>query len=214
MKVIRWAGLVAALLFVTGCSSLYYGMMEKVGVQKRDIMTSRVKDARDAQAGASEQFQDSLAQFKQVVKIKGGDLQKEYDRLNATLQKSEARANEVHERIAAVEHVSKALFKEWKAEIKQYSNESLRASSQRKYDATFASYQELMAAMKKAEARLEPVLVPMRDQVMYLKHNLNARAIAGLSDELISVEAGVDSLVAEMARAVAKADAFIATLEP
>jgi len=67
--------------------------------------------------------------------------------------------------------------------------------------------------MKRAEAKLEPALVPLRDQVLFMKHNLNARAIAGLSEELISVQTNVDKLVKDMESAIAEADAFIASLQ-
>jgi hypothetical protein len=46
-----------------------------------------------------------------------------------------------------------------------------------------------------------------------MKHNLNARAIAGLSGELISVQTNVDKLVRDIERAIAQADAFIASLQ-
>ena len=45
-----------------------------------------------------------------------------------------------------------------------------------------------------------------------MKHNLNARAIAGLGDELISVQANVDLLVRDMDAAISQADRFIASL--
>ncbi len=67
--------------------------------------------------------------------------------------------------------------------------------------------------MKKAEAKLEPVLVPLRDQVLFMKHNLNAKAIAGLSNELVSVQTNVDKLVRDMDIAIAQADKFIAALQ-
>lgn len=67
--------------------------------------------------------------------------------------------------------------------------------------------------MEWAESRLEPALIPLRDQVLFLKHNLNARAIAGLSSEVVSVQTNVDNLVRDMERAIAQADAFIASLE-
>lgn len=201
------------LLGLTGCSSIYYGTMEKFGVHKRDIMVDRVKEARDAQQDAKKQFANALEQFRSVVEVKGGDLQAKYDKLSAELQRSEERAQAVHDRIAAVEDVSGALFKEWRAELKQYSSESLRASSQRQYDATLAKYKQLVAAMKKAAARIDPVLVPLRDQVLFLKHNLNAKAIASLGDELVSVQTNVGSLVRDMEAAIAEADAFIKTMQ-
>jgi hypothetical protein len=76
-------------------------------------------------------------------------------------------------------------------EITQYSSDSLRRSSQQKFDATRQKYLELISAMKQAESKLEPALVPLRDQVLFLKHNLNARAIAGLKSETKSVQAKV-----------------------
>jgi len=196
-----------------GCSTVYYGTMEKLGVHKRDIMVDRVKDARNTQNEAKQQFLTAMEQFKSVVNFKGGDLEKEYNKLNAMLQKSESKADEVRKRIRAVEDVSDALFSEWRSEIKQYSSDTLRKSSQQKYDATKRKYEALIKAMKIAEAKLEPALAPLRDQVLFMKHNLNARAIAGLNEELVSVETNVDRLVRDMEIAIAQADAFIASLQ-
>lgn len=211
MKIARWIPLAA--LGAAGCSSLYFGTMEKLGVHKRDIMTERVRASRDTQREAKQQFVNALEQFKSVVHFQGGDLAPEYEKLNATLRRSEEKAAEVRERIRAVESVSRALFGEWKSEIRQYHSETLRAISRKKYDLSRARYGELIAAMKKAETRLDPVLIPLRDQVLFMKHNLNARAIAGLGDELVGVQASVDQLVLDLEAAIAQADAFIATLK-
>lgn len=210
---IRYLVLVLCMIGVAGCSSMYYGTMEKMGVHKRDIMVDRVKAARDTQNETKEQFLTAMEQFKSVVHFKGGDLEKEYNKLNATLKKSESKAADVHNRVQAVEDVSEALFSEWRSEIKQYSSDALRRSSQQKYDVTKKKYEDLIKAMKKAESKLEPALAPLRDQVLFMKHNLNARAIAGLSGELTSVQTNVDRLVRDMETAIAEADRFIATLQ-
>ncbi len=210
---IRILILTAFILGLIGCSSMYYGTMEKLGVHKRDIMVDRVKAARDTQNEAKQQFLTAMEQFKSVVNFQGGDLEKEYNKLNATLQKSESKADEVRNRIRAVEDVSDALFSEWRSEIKQYTSDTLRKSSQRKYDLTRKKYTELIKAMKRAESKLEPALAPLRDQVLFMKHNLNARAIAGLSSEVNSVQTNVDRLVRDMETAIAEADAFISSLK-
>jgi hypothetical protein len=201
------------VLGLTGCSTAYYGAMEKMGVHKRDIMVDRVQKARDTQQDAKKQFLTAMEQFKSVVNFHGGDLEKQYNTLDATLRRTEAEAAEVRSRIRAVEDVSGALFREWRAEIKQYTSDSLRRSSQRKYDLTQEKYTKLIEAMKRAEAKLEPALVPLRDQVLFMKHNLNARALAGLSDEVISVQTNVDNLVRDIERSIAQADSFIAALQ-
>lgn len=209
----RWPMVCLVVVTLLGCSSMYYEAMEKVGIHKREIMVDRVKSARDSQGEAKKQFLTTMEQFRSVVSFQGGNLEREYNRLNATLQKSEAKADEVSERIDAVEDVSEALFSEWRAEIKQYSSDSLRQSSQRKYDLTRKKYSELITAMEKAEDRLEPALIPLRDQVLFMKHNLNAKAIAGLSSEMTNVQANVDTLIRDMERAIAQADAFIVELQ-
>jgi hypothetical protein len=210
---IRLFVLFAIIFGLSGCSTAYYGAMEKLGVHKRDIMVDRVKAARDTQNEAKQQFLTAMEQFKSVVNFQGGNLEKEYNKLNATLQESESKADEVRNRISAVEDVSDALFSEWRSEIKQYTNDTLRKSSQSKYDVTKKKYTELIKAMKRAEAKLEPALAPLRDQVLFMKHNLNARAIAGLSDELFSVQTNVDKLVRDIESSIAQADAFIASLQ-
>lgn len=212
MKV-KWIVTLALILGLSACSNMYYQAMESVGVHKREILVDRVEDARDSQKEAKAEFLTALEQFKSVVDFQGGNLEKEYIRLNNTLQRVEEEADEVHERIAAVEDVSKALFQEWRTEIDQYNSETLRRSSRRKYDAAQSRYAGLMQAMERAESRLEPALIPLRDQVLFLKHNLNARSISGLSSEVVSVQTNVDNLVRDMERAIAQADAFIASLE-
>jgi len=205
---------IPVILFVfMGCSTMYYGAMEKMGVHKRDIMVDRVEAARDTQNDAKKQFLTAMEQFKSVVNFQGGDLEKEYNRFYGTLKKTEAEAARVRDRIHAVEDVSSALFNEWRSEIKQYNSDTLRKSSQRKYDLTKIKYKELIEAMKQAEAQLEPALIPLRDQVLFMKHNLNARAIAGLDSEVDSIQANVDRLVHDMDEAIAQADSFIASLK-
>jgi hypothetical protein len=204
------AGMVA--FTVAGCQSAYYGAMEKVGVHKRDIMVDRVKEARDAQEDAKVQFKSALEEFSALVNFKGGDLKKMYDKLNRELERSEARAQDVRDRIAGVESVSGALFKEWKSELGQYSNADLRKASEQQLKRTQAQYKELIAAMKKAESKLEPVLAVLRDQVLFLKHNLNAQAVGSLRGELVKVEANVGALIQDMEAAIDEADVFIRNL--
>jgi hypothetical protein len=201
------------ILLLVGCQTAYYKTMEQLGFQKRDILAHRVEKVRDAQIEAKEQFQSALEQFSSVVNFKGGDLEALYERLNGEYQASEERAEEVHNRIAAVEDVSEALFKEWEEELNQYSDPSLRRKSKRQLVQTRAHYDKLIQAMRRAEAKINPVLATFHDQVLYLKHNLNARAIAALQGDLNTIETDVNRLIQEMEAAINEANAFIKTLE-
>lgn len=196
-------------ILLSACQTAYYNTMEKFGVHKREILVDRVSDARDSQQEAQEQFKSALDEFKSVVNVDGGNLEKIYNRLNSEFEDSEAAAEEISERIDDIESVAQALFDEWEDELKQYSDKHLRDQSRAQLKTTQAKYKQLLNAMQKAESRLNPVLDAMRDQVLYLKHNLNARAILSLKDEVIKIDRDVDVLLAAMERAIAEADSFI-----
>lgn len=204
--------LLSGVLLLAGCESAYYGAMEQLGIPKREILVDRVESARDSQEEAKEQFASALEEFSSVVEYDGGDLEEIYSRLNTEFERSEDRAEEVKDRIEAVESVSEALFDEWQDEIGQYTSDSLRRSSERQLRDTRRRYEALVASMWRAEGRIAPVLDAFRDQVLYLKHNLNARAIASLRDELTTIEGDVAVLLSEMEQAIAESDAFISEM--
>lgn len=202
------------LLFgLTACSSLYYGGLEKIGIPKREVMVHRVEKARDTQEQTKQQFKSALEQFTALTQFKGGDLEATYNKLNSEYEASVKQAEAVNKRISDIEDVSNALFSEWEIELGQYSNAALRHNSQQKLAATQAHYQQLISAMRRAESKIEPVLSVFRDQVLYLKHNLNAQAIASLKGQLATVKADVSSLVTAMEKSINEADAFLKTLE-
>jgi septal ring factor EnvC (AmiA/AmiB activator) len=201
-----------SLIAITSCKSTYYKTMEAFGYHKRDILVSRVHEARDTQEVAKEQFQSALEKFTAVVELRGGKLKEKYDQLKTELDKSESKAKAVHNRIADVESVAQALFKEWESELEQYTRDDLRRSSKEKLEQTRQRYSKLIGAMKRAETKIAPVLSAFRDQVLFLKHNLNAQAIASLHDELVSVEADITSLIKEMEASIAEADSFISAM--
>ena len=120
--------LVLVVLVLASCDTAYYAAMEKLGYPKRDLLVSRVQQARDSQQAAKEQFQSALEHFRAVVNFRGGELEAKYNELSAELERSDARAQTVHQRIAAVEDVAEALFKEWEGELAQYTNEGFVAN--------------------------------------------------------------------------------------
>jgi hypothetical protein len=205
--------IVATAAFVVGCDTIYYKAMKKIGKEKRDILVGRVKDARASQADAQKEFKSALERFQAIVQVEGSSLEDKYKKLNAELERSEDRARQVKSRIDAVRDVSKDLFKEWNDELGKYSDRQLRQESERELRETRRRTEALIASMARAQAGIEPILRPLRDRVLFLKHNLNARALGSLTKELDTVRTGVDELVADMQRSIAEADAFIAEME-
>jgi len=211
--VLFFCSCVCMLFALTACSSTYYGAMEKVGVHKRDILVDRVEDGRDSQQQAQKQFQSALQQFDSVVKLEETDLKKAYDKLNKEYEKSKKAADDVSIRIGKIESVANALFKEWKSELKQYESKELRRSSEEQLENTKTRYNEMLATMKAAEQTMEPVLKIFHDNVLFLKHNLNAQAIGSLQSEFTNLEGQIGELIQSMNVAIESSNKFIADLK-
>ncbi len=207
---LRWVGLwMLSLITLGGCSSLYYDAMEELGIEKRDIMVDRVADARDAQSEAQETFRSSLEHFQSVVNTPDSELKAKYEEIRDAYEESQDAADNVRDRIDAVEDVSEALFDEWDDELDRYQSDSLRQASAQKLKDTRQHYDQMITRMHQAEERMDPVLEAFEDQVLFLKHNLNAQAIGSLQGELGRIQQDVDALIQNMEASIAESEAFI-----
>src|SRR5687767_3894735 len=203
MNTVRFpiVALLALVTFAPGCGSTrkaYYNTWEKFGYAKRERLVDNVKKARAEQVEAKKQFASALEQFKSVVNFQGGDLEKVYNKLDKEYKRSESQADEVREKVQAVKNVSSALFEEWRGEIKEIKDESIQDRSEGLYDQTKDSYNEMIQRMDKAAASMDPVLSSFKDRVLFLKHNLNAQAVASLKGTEVELGTDIDRLIREM----------------
>ena len=211
--------LVGLILPLPGCSSTreaYYNAWERFGgYAKRERLVDNVKEARKEQVEAKEQFADALQQFKAVaVNFDGGDLEKIYNKLNGAYQDAEKQAGQVRDKITGVKRVAAALFEEWKGEIAQIKDDpTLQDRSRDLLEQTRSNYDQMIARMDAASASMDPVLTKFKSRVLYIKHSLNAEAIASLRG--IEVELGdeIDTLVRQMEASIAEADQFISQMD-
>lgn len=192
-----------------GCSSAGIALREQMGYAKREQLVDRVEEARDAQDAAKEQFASALEQFQSLVGSTGSELESTYKKLKSQSDRAGSRAETARSRIKSVEAVSAALFAEWEKELGQYKSADLRATSERLLSDTKADYAKLIGAMKNAESKMQPVLDAFNERVLFLKHNLNAQAVASLRSEVSRIETDVTALIRELEASINEANAFI-----
>ena len=70
----------------------------------------------------------------------------------------------------------------------------------------------MLANLHRAEDSMEPVLKIFRDNVLFLKHNLNAQAIGSLQGEFVQLQGEIDVLIARMNVAIDSSNSFIAEI--
>ena len=207
-----WVGLAALLAAgyaVTGSLDAGIDWMWK---EPRDLLVDRVEAARESQQEAAEQFRDALTEFKSIVNVPEGELERQYRKLDKAHKRSRSAADDISKRVDRVVSASNRLLDEWRDELGDYNDPALRRIAQQQFDQTREQAARLIASMRETEQRMQPVLASFQDQVLYLKHNLNFSAMAALEGEAATIETNVDALIEEMNRAIAEADAFIAVI--
>ena len=183
--------------------------MEKIGKEKRHILIDNVEDVQASQTKAQEEFTDALTKIKELYGFDGGQLETFYNKLKDSYEDCDSRANQIEQRINDVEQVAKDLFKEWEAEIAQINDTKLKSSSRRSLRDSKIKYQKLETVMNRSTRGMYPVLAKLKDYVLYLKHNLNAKAVGSLSGEVVSIEKDVEDLIKDMTVSIKEAENFI-----
>ncbi|MGB0898775.1 MAG: DUF2959 domain-containing protein [Psychrobium sp.] len=200
------------LVALVGCQSAYYGAMEKVGIHKRDILVDRVEDTRDAQNEAQQQFNSALEELSALINFNGGELETIYNNLNDQYVASTEAKELVSKRIDNVESVAQALFSEWEDEIDQYSNATFKRNSSKQLSDTKRLYARMLRSMHQSEKKMDPVLAALNDNVLYLKHNLNANAVNAIEVEFKQLKQEIATLIKEVNQSIAESNKFIETL--
>jgi len=215
IAVTGWRSITAALLplvLVCGCNRTYYKAMATFGKEKRDILVSRVKDSKKDQQQAKEQIKTTMEKFQQLTGFQGGSLAKNYKELNGQYEKAADSAKKLHDRIDSIDQVSSDLFKEWQKEIDGMENKKLKQQSVTMLRQSRLQEASYIKSMRVTEARMTPVITAFRDQVTFLKHNLNARAIGSLKGTSAKMSTDVDVLLTQLDGSMAQADALINSL--
>lgn len=209
------------VLSLSGCQSTIekakrnttYSAYELIGIEKRDLLKSRVNKARNEQKEASENFESAMERLKAITGFDGGSLERQYRSLQSSYDRAADQAGEVRSSIGKVETVAKDLFEEWEKEIAEIQTPSLRDSSRRQLQETRRKADALVATLRRSEKTMDPVLIKLKDQVLFLKHNLNAQAVGSLKTESARIQSDIEKLLKEMNTSIAAADRFIDELE-
>lgn len=192
--------------------NFYYTAKESIGEHKRDIVVYQVEQACTSLQETRNEFEDALGKFRSLVNVNESALEHKYNLLNRQYQFCRSKSDSVTDRIRAIEEVSYALFTEWENELNEYTDRNLRHNSKQQLKTAKQNYQRLIKTMRLAEARIQPVLLAFKDQVLYLKHNLNARAISALQHEFIEIGIDISQLIHAMELTIVEASQFVSVL--
>jgi hypothetical protein len=199
----------AVVLACSGCYQAYDTTLETFGKSKKDTLIDRIAAARDAQAQTKEQFALALDEFRAIAGYKGFLLEEKYKELKSQYDQCESQTHTVENQLTEVRRAAKSLFRQWEDEMETFSSSVARRSSEQKYKEMQTRYDAVINAMDRVCDKFYPALSAFKDQVLLLKHNINAQAQIASGGEQAVAEREISLLTQEIDRAMAQADSFI-----
>jgi len=197
--------LMLSFLFLTGCGSAY----KASGQYKRDLLLDRIEKVRVSHEKAKTQFQQVLEQYSSIIEANSGQIRGEYNKLSKEYVKALAINDEISKKVKDVESVGKPLFKGWEKELDEYQNERMRRASEEQLDTTRSRYLKLVHSIKSSKNKVNDVLKSMNDQVLFLSHNLNKKALSVIKRDVEGVKVEVNELIGQIDEAIKESGEFI-----
>jgi DNA-binding transcriptional regulator YbjK len=196
-------------LLCTSCSTVYYNFWEFLGQEKRELLQSELENITEDQSDAKDEFADTLSKIRSEYSYKEGKLEKTYDELSTDYNSLNDNAKSLSKRIEKAQEIASDLFSEWKSEAKKITNTKFRKDSLSKRVITMTKFKLTVKAIKNVESKMKKVLVKLNDRVLFLKHNLNAKAIGKVKIELMNIEGDIIALIKQINESNEQANSFI-----
>jgi ElaB/YqjD/DUF883 family membrane-anchored ribosome-binding protein len=193
------------VVFMTGCGGAY----KASGQYKRDLLLNRIEKAKQCHERAKNQFEVVLANYADIIDANAGDIRTEYNKLNRECKRARKIAKEISQRVKDVEDIGKPMFRNWEDELAEYNNEAIRRSSEEQLDLTRRNYLKCVHSIKSCQGKVEGVLASLNDQMLFLSHNLNSKALSAFKKNTASLKSEVGALVKQMQAGIKEAETFI-----
>ncbi|MFZ4503302.1 MAG: DUF2959 family protein [Methylovulum sp.] len=194
---------------------IYYRAKESLGEHKRTLVVHHVEQACLGLEDTRNEFVTTLEKFHYLNDSRNNStLSQKYQLLNQQYHYCQVKTEHILRRIKAIEEVSEALFAEWEKELAGYSNKNLKNKSKLQLKTARQNYARLIKTLYKALDKITPVLAAFKDQVLYLKHNLNAQTIAALQYEFTEISIDINDLIHTMEQILTEANQFVSLIIP
>jgi HD superfamily phosphohydrolase len=154
---------------------------QRTGHQQIDRLISRAESTVSQISLTRLQAQDTVDAYKALISGEGDsrrafrDLNRELDRLDSQRERTRSRARRM-------ESSAKELFAEWANSITKISSEELGATARTRLDDTRQRYDELIALGGEAGDAFDAFAASLRDQVVFVEHDLNEAALDSLRE--------------------------------
>ena len=206
---------VASLTLILGsCQGSGYTSFLKFGHEDSKLaLLDATQENLDNQLEAHEHFISALNLFNRLTRFDSEDLEGLYEDFADEVDDCEGEVKDWQSRALDLRMRGNSLFAEWSAQLESFSRADLREKSASMLEDARARHAKLIVSMEATYSRMEPVMMSLKDYVLFFQHNLNPRAINTLSDTYDGFVDEVLELTSEMEETRGETESYLEALE-
>lgn len=200
---------VATLVLTAGPAKAQFDGQKQV-----DKLINKANDTIGAMRAARVQIGSTVDGYNTIMAGEAVDNRKAYKKLTKELSKSEKAAANVRTKAAAMDVVANDFFSNWEASLEGFSSEDLRQRSAERLNDTRKRYEEILEAAGEAGDAFDPFVTNLKDQILFLGHDLNPSAIQALQGDAKKLNGRAAEVFKDVDKTIVTASEYTASLRP
>lgn len=207
---LRVLSLVVLLLTASVSSSILAQSAEK----QIDKLIKRAGDTITAIRAARMQIGATVRDYNQILAGEAEDNRAAYKKLQKSLKKSEKSAAAVGAQAEKMDSAASEYFASWEASLSEFTSDEMRARSEERMKETRQRYDGILQAGREAGEAFRPFVTLLKDQIVFLGHDLNPAAIEDLQDDAERLNSQAKEVFSKIDETKRTAMRYIASLKP
>jgi hypothetical protein len=183
------------------------------GHERADEHIEKIERASEEMKDVRKHLNEAFEAYHKTLREGTDERRSSYKDLVKALERCEEETKELRKRHREMDEQAEEYFKKWKNSVKDIKNADLERRSEERLEATRRRYREVSMRWKTMGEDYEPVLAELRDQVVYLGHDLNEDAVLSLKEDAAELEELARALFRSMEGFGSTADEYIGGLE-
>ena len=179
-----------------------------------DKLIDRAGDMVSAMRAARLQIGTTVDDYNTIIDGKAEENRAAYKQLQKSLKKSEKSAAAVGEQAEKMDLAASEYFASWEASLSEFTSDEMRARSEERMKETRQRYDGILQAGREAGDAFRPFVTLLKDQIVFLGHDLNPAAIEDLQDEAEKLNSQAEEVFSKVDETYRSALRYRASLKP
>ena len=174
----------------------------------------KIDEAENELEETRKRFQKASARYERMLSAKSNQRKDRYEDFVDQTKECEDKREKLDERLEEMDKQAKKFFDAWRKSSKKIGDNGLRSRSHERLEASRVRYERLSDSYRGVMEHYTPLTKAMRDQIVYLSHELNAESTASLSEDAAKIQARVEGFLHLVDESRHLASDYMASVKP